>query len=77
MQNRLRMKTRQVLAVSLIVGSTGFLTFVVIFFVGIGVSDADRIPVLKIAGAMGILAVMGSLFVCFVSLWDRRSNGEQ
>jgi hypothetical protein len=77
MQNRLRMNTRQVLAVSLIVGLTGFLTFVVLFFVGIGVSDADHIPALKIAGAMGVLAGIGSLFVCFVSLWDRSSNDEQ
>ncbi len=66
------MNSRQIVAVSFIVGVAVFLTYAAFFFIGAGMTEGEGRPILEIAGAAGILAMLGSLGVCFISLWDRR-----
>jgi hypothetical protein len=72
MQDKPQMNSRQIVVVSFIVGVTVFLTYAAFFFIGADMAEGAGRPILEIAGAAGILAMLGSLCVCFISLWDRR-----
>lgn len=71
MHERPRMTIRQVAVNSCIVGAAVFLTLASIFYIGIGVTERDRIPTLETAGTEGVLAILASLCYCFAFLWDR------